>query len=618
MKQSVDDSIKKISEIASQLTGVQLGDRQRSMVVNRLNRRISELKLTDVDDYYRYLQSNFKVESRYLVSLLTTHHTFFFREFLHFRYIEETALPQMIEIARARPDKTIRIWSAACSRGQEVYSLAMFFHKILKEKAPDLKFTILGSDVDIESVKWAQNGVYNKSEIKEVPLPFLADHWARGTGEIADFVKVKKTLRAYCRFEDRNLLKLPNNGESGHFDLIMCRNVLIYFNADQVKQVAKGLIERLHPKGHLVVGVSESLLGLDLPINNRGPSVYSMKDANPVASVPASSTNVVPMTPAVAQEEKPLRILCVDDSSSILAIMKKILTKENGFEVVGTAMNGFEASEQLKKLTVDAITMDIHMPEQTGVEYLKANMHANHPPVIMISSVSREDGDLAIKALEYGASDYVEKPTLQTFQQKSDEIHMKLRSAVQSFKAGTRGKLSSFDQEFKRPSGTPKGKGEMFLITCGMGEVPKVEQTLKELKKLGWKSPVMILIEGAPGALTKLSGKFETQSGSKVQVLEKDASVAVLPSGVLLGDFHDCFAKLAEIRKSAPLSVFVFGQVSKAAQFQLSSLKNCQILIEDTNPKIWKDSDTLAQNATDKMPWTSFVYMSGEYFLKAG
>ena len=194
------DAIDKISKIASELTGVQLGERQRSMVETRLGRRLAQLKLKNLDEYHTYLTENFNVESRALISLLTTHHTFFFREFLHFKFLEDQAFDKLVEVARTRPDKTIRIWSAACSRGQEVYSLAMFFDKLLRERAPDVKYQILGTDVDIESVKWAQNGVYNKNEIKEVPLAYLTNNWARGTGKIADFVKVKDVLKSRCKF----------------------------------------------------------------------------------------------------------------------------------------------------------------------------------------------------------------------------------------------------------------------------------------------------------------------------------------------------------------------------------------------------------------------------------
>tara|TARA_Y100001935_G_scaffold255437_1_gene268449 strand:- start:1014 stop:2864 length:1851 start_codon:yes stop_codon:yes gene_type:complete len=610
------DAIDKISKIASELTGVQLGERQRSMVETRLGRRLAQLKLKNLDEYHTYLTENFNVESRALISLLTTHHTFFFREFLHFKFLEDQAFDKLVEVARTRPDKTIRIWSAACSRGQEVYSLAMFFDKLLRERAPDVKYQILGTDVDIESVKWAQNGVYNKNEIKEVPLAYLTNNWARGTGKIADFVKVKDVLKSRCKFEDRNILKLSPSEEAGYYDVIFCRNVLIYFNSDQIKTVVGSLMKRLHPEGHLVVGVSESLLGLGLDVQSHGSSVYSHPKAVEEKK-PTPASNVTPMparTPAVAKDQ-PVRVLCVDDSKSILVILQKILTKENGFEVVGTALNGLEAKEQVQKLRPDVITMDIHMPEQTGVEYLKANMNSSHPPVVMISSVSREDGELAIKALEYGASDYVEKPTLQTFAQKSDEIQLKLRSAIKNTKMKG---LSSFDQAFQRPSGQPQRKDEICVIACGMGEMKKVEKILTELKNLKWPVTTMIFVEGAAGVLPKLASKLSKFSSGPVDLIKEEPGVIPGPGYVGLGDLHQAIGPFAGLRKDRPLAVWVLGGLSKSSQEEIAGLKNAQILLEDRTPAIWTEKDPLKKAATDMMPWNSFVYMTGEYFLKAG
>jgi len=611
-----EDAIEKISKIASELTGVQLGERQRSMVETRLTRRVSQLKLKNLDEYHQYLMKNFDLESRALISLLTTHHTFFFREFLHFKYIEDHALPKLIEVARSRPDKTIHIWSAASSRGQEVYSLAMFFSKLLKERAPDVKYKILGSDVDIESVNWAKNGVYHKNEIKEVPLPYLADNWARGKGNISDFVKVKDSLKAHCHFEDRNILKLSPTQESKHYDLIFCRNVLIYFNSEQIKTVINSLMQRLHPDGHLVVGVSESLLGLGLDIESKGSSIYTHKKA--VAEPKVDRAPEIKPAPVLAPvSSKPLRVLCVDDSKSILVLLSKILTKDKGFEIVGTAMSGLEAKEQVEKLKPDVVTLDIHMPQQTGVEYLKANMSKNHPPVVMISSVSREDGDLAIKALEYGASDYVEKPTLQTFPQKSDEIQLKLRSAVENSKSSL-SSISTFDQSFRRPSGQPTRKDEICAIVCGMGEIKKAEKILKELKSLNWSVTTMLLIEGAPGVLPKMAEKLSQSTGASIQVMKVDPEVIPGPGYFGIGDFHESIHSFTDLRKNRPLAIWVLGGLSKSSQGQLAEFKNAQILLEDRSPSIWKSEDPLMKVATDVMPWNSYVYMTGEYFKKVG
>jgi len=128
--------VAEVSFIVSEMAGIQLGERQESMVENRLRTRMLKLNLPTFEDYLKFLKHNQETESQALLSLLTTHHTYFFREFSHFEHLLNHGLNSMIDKARARPDKTIRVWSAACSRGQEVYSLAMFFNFHLKHMAP--------------------------------------------------------------------------------------------------------------------------------------------------------------------------------------------------------------------------------------------------------------------------------------------------------------------------------------------------------------------------------------------------------------------------------------------------------------------------------------------------
>jgi chemotaxis protein methyltransferase CheR len=161
--------IAEVSRIISDITGIQLGDKQFALVQGRLAKRMRELRVETPSDYARHLNANYGIEVGVLTSLLTTHHTYFFREFVHFEYLLKNTLPGVIAEHRAKGENTIRIWSAACSRGQEVYSLSMFLHHHLPTIAPDMKFEIVGSDVCEESIAIAKNGVYTWDEIKAVP-----------------------------------------------------------------------------------------------------------------------------------------------------------------------------------------------------------------------------------------------------------------------------------------------------------------------------------------------------------------------------------------------------------------------------------------------------------------
>jgi chemotaxis protein methyltransferase CheR len=191
------DVIDEVSRVVTEITGVQLGEQQRAMVQNRLMKRCSELGLASEREYADYFRRNRDSETQALVSLLTTHHTYFFREFAHFEYLADH-LPELVQTVRARGDKTLRIWSAACSRGQEAYSLAMLLAAYLPRLAPELTVQILGTDVDSESVAVARNGVYKRREIVEIPQHLAADHWARGSGAISDFVRAKAGPKPRC------------------------------------------------------------------------------------------------------------------------------------------------------------------------------------------------------------------------------------------------------------------------------------------------------------------------------------------------------------------------------------------------------------------------------------
>jgi chemotaxis protein methyltransferase CheR len=405
--EEIAEVVTKVSEIVSKLAGIQLGAKQASMVRSRLSGRMLKLKINSFQGYLRFLNAHLMDESQALLSLLTTHHTFFFREFAHFEFILNHGLSRAIARARERGDKKIRIWSAASSRGQEAYSLAMFMRFHLTAMAPDVDFEIWGTDVDKESVKHAINGVYKAEELKQAPAMYVEGHWVRGKNEVKDFSKIKDVLKTRCHFQAANLLDVDPFLNGKCFDIIFCRNVFIYFNNDQIKKVTEVLLKHLDRDGLLFLGVSESLNGLGLSVHNAGPSVYS----HPLAPQNQQSSRPAPTPIAVPKPAPILQVMCVDDSPAILALLKKILGKGSGFEVVKTAKNGLEALDYVRKNKVDIITLDLHMPEMDGLGFL-SEYKEKAVPVVIVSAINRDDTSIAQKALSLGATDYVEKPSL--------------------------------------------------------------------------------------------------------------------------------------------------------------------------------------------------------------
>lgn len=601
---SLQKVVKEVCQLVSNMSGIQLGDKQYPMVENRLKSRMLKLQITDPDLYLDYLRNHIEVESQSLLSLITTHHTYFFREFAHFEFLLKSGLQQAITVAKQRGDKTIRVWSAACSRGQEVYSLAMFLDYHLSQVAPDMTYQIWGTDVDPQSVKVASNGVYPFKELKQVPAHYLGTNWARGTGEIADFAKIKKDLRDRCHFQTHNLASpgvAPGAGVK--FDWIFCRNVYIYFDQAQIKKITQDLMSNLDSKGFLFIGVSETINGLGLSYDSVGPSVYQHPRPAETAVV-AKKVESVPKQQVASFPEK-LRVLCVDDSSSILTLLKKILGPGDGFEVVGTATNGREAMDFLKQNKVDVITLDIHMPEMDGISYLERNMSSSHPPVVMLSSVNRENADVAAKALKLGASDYVEKPSMANLLERGDEIRAKLKMAYlnKGFKFA-----SELDQAFKRSFEIQSPETKMRLFLTSIGEKRKISYILKNLSA---KDPASVFVfEGNIESYESLFQALAKEAGKKAHFGWKEAS----PGEIICVSLDQVKTVLkAEVSKKRT-SAFISGIPTKKVSDFILELESLHLALEDLGPYSKSQQKLLFDVATTRAPLTSYLSDSAEYF----
>ncbi|MFN8945157.1 MAG: chemotaxis-specific protein-glutamate methyltransferase CheB, partial [Pseudobdellovibrionaceae bacterium] len=181
--------------------------------------------------------------------------------------------------------------------------------------------------------------------------------------------------------------------------------------------------------------------------------------------------------PVVARKTEPLKVLCVDDSPVIHALLKKIFLKEEGFEIVGSCKNGLEALKWIQSGNkADVITLDIHMPELDGVGFLEQSKGLEKPPVVILSSVNREDPALGQKVLQLGAFDYVEKPSLENLGQASNEIRAKVRLAILgSKKASSTVSSQSSSQSSSIPAPAAASEKKKVLI---VDDSPTIRQLL--------------------------------------------------------------------------------------------------------------------------------------------
>jgi chemotaxis protein methyltransferase CheR len=601
--------IDKVSSIVHVISGNRLGDKQAYMVETRIKKRMMELGLKEADEYSQYIDQHLEVESGVLVGLITTHHTFFFREFPHFELLKKM-LPELVLQVKKRGEKKLKIWSAACSKGHEVYSLAMFFEHHLPLIDPSISYKILGTDIDEESVKVANNGVYLHNEIKEIPMNYLSNHWASGTGEISMYAKVKSIVKEKCEFRSGNLLKVNDVVKTEMFDVIFCRNVFIYFEAHQIEQISNQLMKHLYPAGLFCTGISEPLSGLKVDVHSVGPSAYIHKVAGVSKAQGFVPAAVLPLTLVSAPEI--YRVMCVDDSPSILTLLKKVLTKEHGFEVVVTAINGKDAMEKLKTHKVDLMTLDIHMPEMDGVSYLEKNYNKSHPPVIIISSASRSDSDTAMKALKFGASDFVEKPALNNLEERGEEIRTKLRSLAQERLQEKNIKsvaISSFDKENQKHFVISSPEKKMRVILATLSDIGRLKAFFQDIDQS--QPPTFIFFEGHGEMLEAVTLEHHRDFKRKV-VYFNSMDLKIESNTIYFADFKNYFVGVKKKYESVPTSILVYNNISSHAAKTVSEWKNVQLLLEDMGEKSNK-GHPLKAHSTDVVPATSYPYMSCRY-----
>jgi chemotaxis protein methyltransferase CheR len=243
--------------------GISLSTAKKALVCGRLSKRVELHRLRNFTEYFRLLsQGSAAQEMQIAIDLLTTNETYFFREPRHFEVLKELAMEAR---GRAQP---FRVWSAACSSGEEPYSIAM----VLASTLQNTPFEVLGSDISSRVLERARTGHYPASRTTHIPKPYLHQFCLRGRGDQDGTVLVDKLLRERVRFLQVNLNEaLPALGQ---FDCIFLRNVMIYFNAQTKRTVVERVASLLKPGGHLMIGHSETLNEITSVVVQRAPSLY--------------------------------------------------------------------------------------------------------------------------------------------------------------------------------------------------------------------------------------------------------------------------------------------------------------------------------------------------------
>ncbi len=268
-----DQLFEQITSMVNSDTGIQFLPEKRTLVQARISKRIRTLKLDSFEQYSTFLNSpEGASERKSLVSVLTTNVTRFFRENHHFEHLSKEVLPPLIK--RARNGGRVRLWSAGCSSGEEPYSIALTALAL----ADDLErydFKILASDIDPEVVAKAQRGVYRNSALETVPPHLRKAYFSTNPSDDTTSLASAK-LKAIIAFRELNLMhEWPFRGR---FDVIFCRNVVIYFDTPTSERVWAKFTERLEPDGMLYVGHSERVGNSDkIGLETVGVTTYQKR-----------------------------------------------------------------------------------------------------------------------------------------------------------------------------------------------------------------------------------------------------------------------------------------------------------------------------------------------------
>lgn len=264
-----DADFDRVRKIIYKKAGINLSDSKKQLVYSRLARRLRALGLPDFGAYLSYLETTDE-EQQEFVNALTTNLTAFFREEHHFDYLFDFA-------KKFKANRTLRVWCAAASTGEEPYSIAITLAEAFGRYDPPVE--IIASDIDSNVLNEGRAGIYNINRIESLSLERKRQFFLRGKGEQSGKVKVIPELNRLIEFKQINLLD-PKWPLAGPFDVIFCRNVMIYFDKSTQINLLEKMVKLMHKDGLYIAGHSESFSQANHLVKLVGKTVYRLADTN--------------------------------------------------------------------------------------------------------------------------------------------------------------------------------------------------------------------------------------------------------------------------------------------------------------------------------------------------
>jgi len=265
-----DGEFDQIRGVIREMTGISMSDSKRQLIYRRLSGRLKALNISTFKEYLAFLKSGDATEVELFTNAVTTNLTSFFREDHHFDYLVKTIIPEVVQ-EKQNSSRRLRIWSAGCSTGEEPYSIAIALREALRDiSAWDAK--VLCTDLDTDVIATASAGVYTENRFEKMSQVRLKRWFQKSNGADGTLLKVRDELRQLLTFKQLNLMH--DWPMRGRFDVIFCRNVVIYFDKPTQRVLMDRYADALEDGGYLILGHSESLFNVSDRFTLLGKTIY--------------------------------------------------------------------------------------------------------------------------------------------------------------------------------------------------------------------------------------------------------------------------------------------------------------------------------------------------------
>lgn len=521
----VDRDLSYILNLQQELMGHTLEVNEVSFYTIQIQRRMRQLKFNSMGEYRLYFVDHQKQEMKLVFSsIIETEEDL--KLFRWKREMNELAL-RLLDKENFKDKSEYNVFVPFVGSGEDLYSLAIYLNQWKKRKGSHLKFNIWGHEIDFSLIEIAKNGVYPLSKLMSIDENYIGLGIEKGHGETEGWIQICDEVFEMCKIEQSQTLNCYQNIK---FDLVFWPGIQNYIDnhADsnsvlkcisEILDEGASLLANIKGVGHTPFNTWKSLGALILKkeFNNESFEISKM-----------------------------VKVVLADDSRMIRDVVKRMLTKEKGFEVVAEAKNGFELTEINKNIQSDVILLDINMPEMDGITWLELNKDVKHPPVVIFSSVNYSDAVKSLNCFEYGAVDYLEKPKISNIEFEINRIREVLRAA------STVKNVNPIKR--RNPIHSPKWilnnhenpSGHLIAIGASTGGVEALTQILTRLPSK--MPPILVVIHIPVSFSAAFADRLNSLGPLKVVeakdgMLIEESTVYIAPGGSQFGVLENALSK---------------------------------------------------------------------------